>query len=784
MRNRACKNHALGVIAALGLALTATPGVIAAAYSQESVDLVSGGNGQMLLAADSLVYDFDGETVTAVGGVQIKYNGYDMVAAKVKFNRKTSRLIASGNVQLTQPDGTKLFADQIDVTDNLSDGFVDALRLETTDKTYFAAAKAIREDGNVSTFERGVYTACEPCADKPEKPPTWQIKAETIVWNKTRKTIRFEGPRFELFGFSLAVLPSFEIADNTVKRKSGFLRPTIGYNSFLGLNATIPYFWALAPNMDLTLTARPMSRQGAFVSGKFEHQLNSGKYSITVAGIEQLNSGAFNAGTVNALNTTRGMVGTTGAFKINSNWSFGWDVLAQSDKNFAHTYEVNGFSNIRRKSELYLTGLSDRNYFDLRLSRFEVQEDSVVGDHEKQATALPNLDYRKTIDDAVLGGELTFRLNGRYIDRNLLDSVATGGGLKTIRGVAGSNGRATAKLDWQSTIIAPGGLSITPLAALRADGLYSDFDDPTLGKEAFSRGLMAETRDTLFRGLVTAGVDLKYPVLFTAPGSTHVLEPRAQLLVRNDVGGQNRLGLANEDAQSLVFDASTLFDHDKFSGLDRVEGGVRANVGLRYSGTFDNGFRSDALFGQSFHLAGSNPFAAPDLVFAGAYSGLETNRSDYVASLSLAYNAPSGTEAFVQSWSAGAGARFDDTNFDLKRADLKVATAVNNLSLSARYSYIAAQRNYGYANDRQELKGAADLKLSENWKASANAVYNIEASKISSYGLGLRYDDVCFTYGMSFTESRDILTDVSQKTIAVNVSLRTIGDFGNQFKLD
>jgi LPS-assembly protein len=764
--------RALSVASALAFGFL--PGTLA--YAQSALELPSNGNAQMLLAADSLVYDFDGETVTAIGGVQIKYDGYDLVAQKVKFNRKTKRLLASGNVELTQPDGTKLFADEIDVTDNLADGFVNALRVETTDNTRFAAARATRENGNISTFERGVYTACEPCRDKPEKPPTWQIKAETIIWNKERKTIRFQGARFELFGFSLAALPSFEIADHTVKRKSGFLFPTVGYDKQLGASASVPYFWALAPNMNLTLTTRAYSNQGVFASAKFEHQLNSGAYSVTIAGIQQQDPNVFDAGTVNRLNDDRSMIGTKGAFQINPRWTFGWDILEQTDKNFARTYSVGGFSDYRRASEIYLTGLSDRNYFDLRASRFEVQEDVAFGAHEKQATVLPSLDYRKTFDEAVAGGELTLRLNGRNIDRDVSDFVGLGAGINSWRGIAGRNGRLTASLDWQSTIITPGGLSITPIAALRADGLYSDFDDPTLGGEAAARSssLVAETRETLFRGLVTAGVDVKYPILFIAPGSTHILEPRVQLLARNDVEGQERLGLANEDAQSLVFDASTLFDHDKFSGLDRVEGGVRANVGLRYSGTYDNGLRADALFGQSFHLAGDNPFAAPDLVFAGAFSGLETKTSDYVASASLGY----------QGFSIGAGARFDEKNLELRRADVQLASVTDSLSLSARYSYIKAQPQYGFAEDRQEVKGAANLKFAENWTASANAVYNIEKTKISSYGFGLRYDDECFTYGMAFSESRDIVTNIKKRSIGFKISLRTLGEIANDASIN
>ncbi len=756
-----CAGTALGLSILLGTT----------AYGQSELDLQSTGTGQMLLASDSLIYDFDGETVTAIGGVQIKYNGYSLVARKVVFNQKTKRLQATGNVELSQPDGTQIFADEIDVTDDLSDGFVNALRLETTDNTRFAAARATRQDGNISTFERGVYTACEPCRDKPNKPLTWQVKAETIIWNKQRKTYRFQGARFELFGFPLAVLPSFEIADHTVKRKSGFLTPSIGYSDSLGYSLAVPYFWALAPNINLTVIGRGLTKQGVFGSAHFEHQLNSGRYSVTIAGIQQQNPSAFNAGTVNSLNAGRAMIGTKGAFNINPRWSFGWDILAQTDKNFARTYNVKGFSDYSRTSEVYLTGLSERNYFDIRASRFEIQDDAVAGANEQQATALPSFDYRKTFDEAVLGGELTARLNGRNIQRQNNDALflkaGIGSNVDSLRGIAGQNGRVTASLDWQSTFIAPGGLSITPFAALRADGLYSNFDDQMLGDEARARGLAAETRDTLFRGLVTAGVDIRYPVLFTTPSSTHVLEPRLQLLARNDVDGQEKLGLANEDAQSLVFDASTLFDHDKFSGLDRVEGGVRANLGLRYSGTFDNGLRADALFGQSFNIAGDNPFASPDLVFAGAYSGLESKISDYVASASLGY----------QGYLLGAGARFDEKTFEVRRADVQVASVIDTLSISARYSFIQAQPDYGFANDRQEIKGSATLRFADHWSASTNAVFNIEASKLSSFGIGLRYDDECFTYGASYTESRDIFTNKRTRTIGFNVSLRTIGDF-------
>jgi len=89
------------------------------------------------------------------------------------------------------------------------------------------------------------------------------------------------------------------------------------------------------------------------------------------------------------------------------------------------------------------------------------------------------------------------------------------------------------------------------------------------------------------RGMVTAGLEASYPVLVTTASSSHVIEPIAQVFIRPDE--QLAGGIPNEDAQSFVFDATSLFQRDKFSGFDRTEGGMRANVGVRYSGSFDNG---------------------------------------------------------------------------------------------------------------------------------------------------------------------------------------------------
>ena len=100
---------------------------------------------------------------------------------------------------------------------------------------------------------------------------------------------------------------------------------------------------------------------------------------------------------------------------------------------------------------------------------------------------------------------------------------------------------------------------------------------------------------------------------------------------------ETRVGrLPNEDAQSLVFDDTSLFDWDKFSGYDRVEGGVRANIGVQYTVTGADNFYANVLFGQSYQLAGRNSFRQPDLANVGLESGLDTRASDYVGRFQIA----------------------------------------------------------------------------------------------------------------------------------------------------
>src|SRR5690606_8217614 len=145
--------------------------------------------------------------------------------------------------------------------------------------------------------------------------------------------------RFEMFGKPIAYIPVLELPDHTVKRKSGFLFPRFSYAQKLGLGVSVPYYFAIAPDMGATVTGTGLTRQGFLLDAEFRKQFHNGAVTLRAAGIEQFRPGVFTPGTSDAEEDARGMIASEGAFKINPRWAFGWDVMVQSDNNFARTYD-------------------------------------------------------------------------------------------------------------------------------------------------------------------------------------------------------------------------------------------------------------------------------------------------------------------------------------------------------------------------------------------------------------------------------------------------------------
>lgn len=747
------------VAIATGLAaagLTALP-----AFSQ-NMDLpgisAPSGDGNMLLESDQLVYDYDAEVISAVGNVKIYYDGHVLEADRVSYDQATGRLLATGRVEITQPDGYVLNAEQIDITDDFREGFVGALRISTPDKTYFAASRAERLEGRFTRLERGVYTACEPCAEHPEKPPQWQVKAARIIHDQEERMVYFYRASLELFGMPIIWLPYFATPDPTVRRKSGFLAPEVGYRQSVGVFVGVPYFWNLAPNYDITFSPRYYSNQGFMPAVEWRHRLRHGVYSFTAAGIHQRNPGLFDERF--SQQDWRGGIRATGNFNLGGDWTLGWDGTLLSDRAFIEDYRILYPSERFVRSQVNLTGLRDRNYFDLRAYHFldTTLSSAYQYNQGRQGVVHPVLDYQKILARPFLGGQVSFDTNLTSISRREDDPFQVEGNPATYYwGTAGTRTRLTQQVAWERVIGGPWGQQFKPFAFARGDALFLD-------PNASAAGLSGPANA---RGIAGVGLEWRWPWLFTAGKTTHVVEPIAQIIARPGVFGFSGQ-TPNDDAHSLVFDDTTLFEWDKFSGYDLIETGTRLNVGLRYSGRFGPA-TVDAVFGQSFQLAGPNAFAAPNLTNTGFRSGLETARSDYVAGLTTTF----------REFSVGARARFDEQTFRFESGTLEARTRLGGFYGTTSIAYY---RDFPFGNEPRrdvfQINAQAQQKLGQYLTLTGGISYDVTGGYVDSDYIGLGYADECLLVSVQYEEDRDSMSKVSSRSVMLRLQLRTLGDFG------
>jgi LPS-assembly protein len=721
----------------------------------------------MLLQADEMVYDNERGMITAKGNVEIYYGDYTLLADKVIYNRNANTLAAEGNVRMKDPDGAVITADQLTLTDDFRDGFVDALRFVTKDDTRIVAQSASREAGNVTVFRKGWFTPCKLCEDNPSKPPTWRIRAGKITHKRDQAIITYKNAVFDFFGVPVLWVPYFQSADPTVKRKSGFLMPNYSHSDELGNTVQVPYYFALSDHYDFTFAPIVTEKAGTVLLGDWRQRTTNGGYNVELAGVWN-DSDTFLSptGTVQSVTDQefRGSIKTKGKFALNPNYDWGWDILLESDETFRRYYNLDSRLKTDRISQVYLEGLHDRNYLSTRF--YNTQSLLFEDEDFSEATVYPIVDYDYIVDQPILGGELSFNSNAMVFSSE--DGT--------------DSNRLIAEANWRRQLIDGIGQVFTPFGRLRGD---------VYGVEKPSELHLGGTEDifvpekpedgTIWRGNAVAGMEYRYPFITTTGAVTHTIEPIGQIIARPDTVGDQQ-DIPNEDALSLVFDDTLLFDIDKFSGYDRIETGTRANVGLRYIAQLMSGAYARVVAGQSYQLAGQNEF---DTAFYRS-SGLATDTSDYVTGVYL--QASNNLSVTVQQ-------RFNEDTLDVERTDLGAGVTYGPVRAKVNYADVPnsvgdnltaeelAKKRVGrrpslFTDDREEIVAAGALAITTKWWLLGNLRYDISSDQTITDGVGVRWQDDCFkldvTYQRSFIRDQDIQPD---QRFLVKFALKYLGSY-------
>ena len=127
---------------------------------------------------------------------------------------------------------------------------------------------------NKSNISKGVFTVCKNRGK--DKCPPWSLRAKKIVHDKVKKTIYYDHALLKFYKIPIFYFPKFFHPDPTVKRKSGFLVPSFTDSTTVGAGVTLPYYWAISHNKDMTLTTKTYANENILFLNEYRQAFRNG----------------------------------------------------------------------------------------------------------------------------------------------------------------------------------------------------------------------------------------------------------------------------------------------------------------------------------------------------------------------------------------------------------------------------------------------------------------------------------------------------------------------------
>jgi LPS-assembly protein len=215
------------------------------------------------IEARELNYDQDTNTYTAIGEVVIKKGDRVLKSDYALLDRNTMIAEARGNVEYTA-GGDELRGDHLTIDLKKQTGEVEKGRLFLKKNNFHVTGTRIWKTGESSyRVLEGTITSCDG-----EDPP-WIITAKDF-------DVTVEGygevHQASLRARNIPVLYTpYLIFPAKTKRQSGFLMPEPGYSNPNGVTLNVPFFWAIADNLDATFYQYGMSKRGYMQGAEFRY---------------------------------------------------------------------------------------------------------------------------------------------------------------------------------------------------------------------------------------------------------------------------------------------------------------------------------------------------------------------------------------------------------------------------------------------------------------------------------------------------------------------------------
>jgi len=738
----------LRAVRSIGLCFTALPLALAVpgmASAQQPAVEVPAAEPTVDFSADQVIYDSDAEIITASGRVRMSREGNYLAANQVSWDRKSGRVTAEGDVVIVNPEGDKLVGDRVDLTDTLRDGTVDNLLVVLESGGRIAASKGTRS-GNVMQLTNAVYSPCPVTTPSGcPKNPSWKITAARVTRDGATGRIRFAGGRLNILGLSVPLLPIFSVGDGSQKGGvTGALVPDIRIDSNNGLEISLPYYWRVDTNRDLTVTPHIYTHSAPAIEGRWRHLTSIGAYQlgafVTYGDIPDPDKVDL---TPTDRRGVRGYFEGNGRFQLDPYWTITGSLRAATDKTVARRYDITRDDRLRNFVSAERISLDSY----VSISGWAFQGLRADDDQQRIPIALPAVDARFRLGDPILGGKVELQANS----------------LAILRREGQDTQRAFASARWDLRRITGLGQEITLTAYGRADAYHTDESIETAVE--IYRGLDGWQ----YRAIGALAADMRWPLVGPVFGGTQRLTPRVQLVLTPPT---DNLKIPNEDARAVDLEDSNLFALNRFPGYDRWEDGTRVTYGVEWA--FDRpNWSIQAVVGQSYRLT-REPSIFPD------GTGLTDRFSDVVGRTRVRFG------RFVDLTHRF---RLDKDNLAFRRNELDL-TVGTDLTY-AQIGYLRLNRDISPAvedlRDKEELRLAGRWQFHPYWSVFGSTVLDLtgkdedplslaDGYEPVRHRLGVSYEDDCLELGVAWKRDYERIGEFKKgSTFSINFALKGIG---------
>ncbi len=694
-------------------------GLSSMAHAQKVTEAATKGSDSATeLRADEMNYDEASDTLKAVGHVEIARDGRVLLAETATYNRTTDIATAEGNVSLLDKNGTVMFFDRLEIKGDMKDGFAKEVRVLLADKSRLRSKEFRRTEGRYNELKDAVYTACDECKDHD---PVWQIKADRVQYDDVDEMVYYRNAWVEILGVPMFYTPYLAHPDPTTERKTGLLLPIISAGSNLGLSYQQPYYINIAPDKDATISPLVTTSAGKGVVTEYRQHFGSGELRMF---------GSLVADDPEADKDVRGHIQGRLRWDMDDNWRSGADVHLASDRTYLRRYNFEAPTWLTTNA--FAERFSSNSYFSANTYYFQRQRRAVAAG--TTPIIAPLLQYSYVGDQ----------------DSDMGYFQADANALVLVREDGTDSNRISGTIGWHLPYTSDMGSVYTFRATLRGDGYY--VRDVVQSASSTFTGSVG-------RVIPEASVEWKFPLVRNDGNAHQIIEPIIMGVVSPT--GQNSTKIPNEDSVDFEFDDSNLFDSQRFTGYDRVDGGARINYGLRWSAYGRGGGSVSTFVGQSYRFTNENAFSS--------LSGLDEHLSDVVGRIEVNPN------PYVNLMYRF---RRDKDTFADRRNDLTAMVGPETLRFGASYIFLKQDPTTTTLQEREELYTSLSTRLTRYWSLYANNRQDLSpgGGRIRT-AIGFTYEDECFIFGLDLaddnTEDRDFK---SGKSVMLRFNLKTVGD--------